>query len=431
VRELEPELARLRNAVRRPIIGAPVGFELEEEIESDNHWTTGIIPAEKNDFIDHSAIEVLLPQLSWSRRLSLVFIFDARLAMVDGDPDRAVADMLAGVHLARLCYQEPFFISQLVGIAIHRDIAKRVRDLLSTYPNAVSREQLVEIAHLNGVFMGLVGQGYNFDFMRMGFDDTLQRVYTDNGSGNGHLTAKGMEWFDQFYGMMNTSNRTGSADLLDEPAVKAVVRPLSVMRSADRATERARYMGVLDRAEQVLREGPESIGQMWSTEQEIEGIRFDSTTRFSVAVIMIPAMGQGVNTAFTDRQIGQAFAAMLGVEIYKMDHGGLPESLDELIGQYLPAMPEDLMNPTKPIKYLRSAGGYVLYSVGSDGDDDGGKAPPPVNVAYSQNDEKMFWSRYPSGRDSDGHPKWLPPTGPDGDWILVDMRRDSKLPAGD
>jgi hypothetical protein len=445
VRRLEPELARLREAVRRPIFGAPIGFEVKEEIENDTHWTTGIIPAEEKDFIDHSAIEVLLPQLSWSRQLSLVLIFDARLAMEDGDPDRAVADILAGMHLARLCYQEPFWISQLVGVTIHMDFSKRVRDLLYTYPNALSREQLVEIAHLNGVLMGLREQGIEFDSMRLGFEDALQRVYTDNGSGNGHLTAKGMEWFDKYNGMWYSRNRTEFEELMDEPTVKAVVRPLSVVRSLDRATERARYMSVIDRAEWVLREGPESIGRMWSSEQEIERIRVDSSLQYSVAAIMLPAMGQSVNRVFTYEQTTQAFTAMLAIETYKLDHGTFPESLDELLGQYLPAMPEDLMNPTEPIKYLRSEGGYVLYSVGSDGDDDGGKAPPPVKEPYIQNgeqlsylkkEEQMFGFRFPAETDVDGHLvedsagrlKLLPPTGPDGDWILIDMRRSPETP---
>ena len=67
--------------------------------------------------------------------------------------------------------------------------------------------------------------------------------------------------------------------------------------------------------------------------------------------------------------------AGMAVERWRRTHGGaLPSSLNELVPSCLAAVPEDPMDG-KPLKYrmLTPAPGYVVYSVGEDGTDDGGK----------------------------------------------------------
>jgi hypothetical protein len=91
----------------------------------------------------------------------------------------------------------------------------------------------------------------------------------------------------------------------------------------------------------------------------------------------------------------------------------------------LPSLPQDLHNPNQPLQYKITDSSYILYSLGSDGDDD--------NAHPLDDDQRgLGWSfikRYPAQLDDDGNiildhagnPKLAPPTGPDGDWILFDM----------
>jgi hypothetical protein len=59
---------------------------------------------------------------------------------------------------------------------------------------------------------------------------------------------------------------------------------------------------------------------------------------------------------------------------YRFVHSHFPETFDELSPQFIERMPHDVVNG-EPLKYRRGAnGGYVLYSVGWNGKDDGGKA---------------------------------------------------------
>ena len=62
------------------------------------------------------------------------------------------------------------------------------------------------------------------------------------------------------------------------------------------------------------------------------------------------------------------------MERYRLAHGTLPESLDEIVPDFLPAIPEDYYaGPGSRIRYrAREDGEFVVYSVGRDMEDDHG-----------------------------------------------------------
>jgi hypothetical protein len=73
---------------------------------------------------------------------------------------------------------------------------------------------------------------------------------------------------------------------------------------------------------------------------------------------------------------GRRMAAIaLAVRLYALDHDGrLPATLDELVPVYLPHVPRDAMDITEaPLRYMPNADPPVIYSVGPNGVDDGGK----------------------------------------------------------
>ena len=64
--------------------------------------------------------------------------------------------------------------------------------------------------------------------------------------------------------------------------------------------------------------------------------------------------------------------------MYESDHDGrLPDSLNDLVPDYLPVLPPDPMDPDGgTFGYTTLAGMPVIYSVGEDGNDDGGSVEP-------------------------------------------------------
>ncbi len=94
------------------------------------------------------------------------------------------------------------------------------------------------------------------------------------------------------------------------------------------------------------------------------------------------------HTQFTATQ--RMAATALAIRLYQADHGPRPEKLDELVPDYLPAVPRDPYTLDQPIRYrpqgaslvvdsyhsqppvLAEPGPAILYCVGKNGRDDGG-----------------------------------------------------------
>jgi hypothetical protein len=70
--------------------------------------------------------------------------------------------------------------------------------------------------------------------------------------------------------------------------------------------------------------------------------------------------------------------AAAALERYRLDHGRWPETLNALIPRYLTAVPTDPRD-AKPLRYTHRPEGVVIYSVGGDGVDDGGKLDRSAN----------------------------------------------------
>ncbi len=67
----------------------------------------------------------------------------------------------------------------------------------------------------------------------------------------------------------------------------------------------------------------------------------------------------------------------LAIRQYRLENGELPARLVELVPKYASAVPIDPYDANQgPLRYVRKPAGYLLYSVGYDGDDDGGRPSP-------------------------------------------------------
>lgn len=64
----------------------------------------------------------------------------------------------------------------------------------------------------------------------------------------------------------------------------------------------------------------------------------------------------------------------LALRAYRLNHGTYPATLAALAPKYLKAVPDDPFALSGPLRYKRVGQKYVLYSIGPDGKDDGGKA---------------------------------------------------------
>jgi hypothetical protein len=67
------------------------------------------------------------------------------------------------------------------------------------------------------------------------------------------------------------------------------------------------------------------------------------------------------------------FLLEFALRAYRLQHGNYPQTLSKLVPGYLQKIPDDPFAAHSPLKYKRNETAYILYSIGPDGKDDGGK----------------------------------------------------------
>ncbi len=438
VQAFAPELVKIREAARRPIVGRLYtdrnkSVEIEDGVFELKLLEPNVDPGEQG-----LLISLLLPDLQITRRYANLLSFDAKLAIEDGDMQRATENYLAIAGIARQNLSQGLMISELTGMSILDLGASSFRQSILEQPDIWSSDQLVSIAHA----YAQAGREINLDlsFERMAFDDVLQRLYTDDGAGNGRLTPQGSVLLSSK--LMSMTIRGQSEDQVDD-RIQRAMDPLKIIGAESREQQRRRYHSAMDAAQRVIREGPKSLWRLQLIESQIEGryARADeSLFGHSPADVMTPAIRSAVNRYFQGRLTNSAFLTMLAIEIYQRDHGQLPESLDQLVPKYLPSVPQDPFNPGFPLQYVVDETGYMVYTAGGDGDLDGGvQIDPEVDRRNFRSLSRRFSFEIELGedgvpsivRDGNGRPILLEPDAPDSDWVLIDMRRTPESPAAD
>jgi hypothetical protein len=117
---------------------------------------------------------------------------------------------------------------------------------------------------------------------------------------------------------------------------------------------------------------PDSFG---ITNSEAKTYREIKHKYYILSAMLLPALSKAlIHEAEAFACVREANIA-LAIERFRLAHGRLPENLNELIPQFLPTVPSDPFNGA-PLRYHRLAKGYVIYSIGADGHDDGGREKP-------------------------------------------------------
>ena len=98
----------------------------------------------------------------------------------------------------------------------------------------------------------------------------------------------------------------------------------------------------------------------------------------------------------------ERLAAALAV--YRAEHGSYPDKLESLVPGVIAKLPVDIYN-NKPFIYKRTSDGYLLFSVGANGNDDGGsneneqvvEGQPTSDLDISEGDKLR--EKIPKGAD--------------------------------
>ncbi len=354
-------------------------------------------------------VSVWSPQCVPLRQAARLLMLDARVAAIDGDPERCAADIEAMIGAAGHTLQLRLLLSDLVGLTIGYQACRATKSVLHKHPDVLSDTQLARLSHRLAVLGGGAEVRLNLASEYAMFEDILQRLYTDDGRGDGQPTPE----------MLSVAlSATRIQQRLPRVPSWAVAPAASTILSGRRETQ-ARFRVLLARAE------TEARTPLWARDrsevdrelQELHSSPFRRLRSFPVSACL-PSCSDASLTCEYFMQARDATLVAIALELYRRRTAAWPAALEELTPRFLPQVPLDRYDG-KPIKYRLVDGQPLVYSVGVNRIDDGGRLPEargPDDAWAGRNARARRWQPPVGGYPSPGG---VPVESLlDGDWIL-------------
>lgn len=326
---------------------------------------------------DGLLIEVLLPGAQESREAARALAARAMLRLGSGQVDAAWDDLLAVHRLGRLVNQGTTLIDALVGIAID-GIACRGDNVLIAHGRLTSRQALAMRDELREMPFGRT--------MTAKMDVAERLMYLDS------VTAIARGGLDQLDRIAGSGESRGAAGAILGWAGRVAIDwdvPLRMgnpwydrLVAAGQKPAYAERKAAMNQIETELKETAAKARDVKSLAYEmLGGPRRVLSERLGQVFIslLLPAVGAALEAE--ERSVMQRQLTELGFSLaaYRADHGEYPSRLADLLPKYAEAIPGDVFSGADLI-YRSNSGSFLLYSVGRNETDDGGRG-------YSDRDE--------------------------------------------
>ena len=285
-------------------------------------------------------LESINPDFENIRQSTRLLKLEAILNAENGKPEQAADSITSAFGLARSLSKEPVLVSQLVRIAC-QSLA------VSTLERAVNRTEFTD-EQLADLSQTLVDAEY---------PSAMTRAFAgERCFGVSILKTPGAQIPRSLY----------QTD--DLPHLFCVLYRFSGLADMDAAI----YLDLINDYMKVIQLPPQQRQE--ATDAIVDNINKISRVHIFTR-LFLSALSQV--TTLDIRGISQLRTARAGLAVqrYRLAAGKLPESLADLIPTYLDAVPKDPFDG-KDLRYKKLETGFVVYSIGEDGNDDGGKERP-------------------------------------------------------
>ncbi len=305
------------------------------------HRAAGLSGCYFNRDYGRPSIEMLLPELGNLRTMARLLSLDARVKTAQSDGAGAVRDINTMFRMAEHCSEDPILVSLLVAMALDNTASNTLEAVLTT-------------RKLSEGDLAVVRIGDAICYNRL-----LKRALIME-------EAFGLSILHQLL-----------ADDLDLKAlaeIGAIVplnsRPLYVLFLFQ--TDLAAYRRFLGRYQQLGSEPYYRTKDRWDNFEE----EFETGPRGLLTTMLVPALSrcaEAVAQADARRRVARLGLAMAR---YRAENEKFPEKLDGLVPKFITAVPRDPFDG-KPLRLKQTADGPIVYSIGPDQKDDGGKPLEP------------------------------------------------------
>jgi len=297
--------------------------------------------------VDFTAgFNTLLPHLSDVRNLARLAVLEAIFYAERHRPELAVQSIKCAFSVAGSLRNEPLPISQLVRVASQRNTVEGLERLLNR--TTLTDPQLLELAC-----------------------QTVDAQCSDAMS----LALAG-ELCHGVYVFQKPQTQYAFFEAING---KAPLRPLLVAyRAAGLADSDA--VAYVDMMREYIRACELPLSRRHKRMRAIDqDARYRNISSFHIlARALMPALARAAELDLMAIAHVRTAQAAIAIERYRLATGVLPVSLADLVPEYLEAVPEDPFDG-KALRYRKLEPGFVVYSIGPDQTDDGGKEKPRQN----------------------------------------------------
>ncbi len=310
-----------------------------------------------------------LDWLSTARHLAQARVASMRFAAAEGDQVEAVAALEQTLALSRTVAWQPYVLTYLTATAIDAlALAELSFELGERAFDESQCRRLLDVLDRHEAFPPVA---YPLEGERLYFQDWMQWAYSDDGRGDGYLV--GTVPCDP--GAPRGRSLPGSA--------------ASRFLLASRAETAAVQSGLMDRLIDISEKIPAERPLLLRAESSF----VDDLPRRHVALRELTgALGHVVLLDAANVIRREGARVMVGLEMFRARHGVYPDTLNDLVPEIFAAPPADPLHGL-PYGYRKlrddpEGRPYLLYSVGLDGRDDGGREPADHRAAARNPDAR-------------------------------------------
>jgi hypothetical protein len=139
------------------------------------------------------------------------------------------------------------------------------------------------------------------------------------------------------------------------------------------------------RAYQQLLAVPKPYSEQTREAKAIED-RLSDRRRGIVTSLLAPALSSCIRQTVKSQALHRAAAVAVAATRYRIENGSLPKSLDDLVPTFLVVEPADPFAVGGVLRLEQTDDALLIYSIGPDGEDDGGPLPPGTEPAAGNDD---------------------------------------------
>ncbi|MCA9274755.1 MAG: hypothetical protein KDA29_01900 [Phycisphaerales bacterium] len=358
-------------------------------------------PLQFDPELNYPMIDMMLPWLGKHRQLTNFVRCKAAYELERGNAEVFVSSMETLLASTELSKDLPTLISQLVENAIESVAIRTIDWGISTHRERFNEDQL---ARIDRAIASYVNPDYVWEGEALMFHDTIRRLCDDNGD----LSISGVRSFQNSWGGPMGSPTSLPNNLLGDSPQRTLYVYNKMLRHASEQ-DNLDWDGTHEHTDDLF-------------EQERDKLNFISEMFLD---IMLPALDR---PAVVVRQLKQeTIGVRLGIAAYRhqLRHGAFPESIQAIDDDLIDFEPIDVFNADQ-LRYTLTENGPLVYSVGADRVDNGGRQGWITKTGWDGVDyrvkNKAEWLTAESAAGLKNDPE------AQSDWVLFPMPPDEDEP---